>query len=1477
MASHADKEADGASPKDKKDSHEKGESGSEHMANENVDSDHSRERSPSRKSPSDGDGADAEVGETNRPRKAGETSNAVSGKGKAGKLSQVKSSKRKTDHESDSSVKSDKRKTDHESDSSVQDNRQARSRSRRIYASDSGTPSESEHPVHKRRQRKRSRPVSPRSRRSQSRHAHSGSGHKSHKRRRSRTRSPSPYFTSSDESSYDSSSSGSYEAYCPDMDSRVDHWRMSPHCSKYAEKHFANYIEEGSLKDTLATNPKPSHSFLKVEEIDASLEHGLPDKLGASQASVVLNRDKNFCRIQEKVQRVMGPLGRLWQELDKGRKKSSGRKVNLANILQLAEQSVLLLGQTNVAVRYLRRYEVTTAITKNSKEAKTMLKRYEKYLHDTSALFGPKFQSKVDKEKGARSSKGLLSITKKKPSKGFRKGQRGDDRREQQRSRTGGQPFRGRSFRGGQSRGGRRGGNSSRGRGGGKQIPNPTNASRYVCFFFAPTKSHRSERRSSIRRCGSGKRQPHVTFFLDGRRSNPRRHSPAGPRVAGHRHTSHRRPSAVVRSQLDQNHTRSARSGGGAGVSHPVRKHASCSSSCVHPAVLQSGDQSPAGGGEQIAQQRSNCGVTRGRGRVCEPPVPAPEKRQVPASDLQPEEIKRSRAVSALQNGGRTDSKEPLEGKRLVAQGRPQGRILVRPDDTTASAVSEVQMGRKDLPIQVSSVRPSLSSARLHQNHETHCGVVKGAGDANGHLPGRYAADASRSSCSTTGREDTLLPPGTSGICGELAKVCVGTMSDHRVSGNDAQFRLDAVKPAKGQGGQDPPAVSGAGGPTTSLCANTGQVDRSAVIDNAGSVTSPPPLPRAPDAQDQGTDEREVVRDHDNAHPGVLGRVAVVDNASRTVQCQVSSLSRSGPDHRVRCQSDRMGCGSSRTRGEGPLDAGRVGGPDQCPGAESGVVSSEDIRQTTLRDSCSRPGGQQDCHGPHKPDGGHKVQKAGGYHPAALAVLPRPENIVVSGVSARKAEHSSGSSVTIGPGGQRLAARQGGVCAARTPLGTLLMGPLCQQAKYADGQVRELEVRSRCSSDRRAAAAMDGRVVVCLPSILPHSQVSGQSLAGSGRDGVGSSGVAYAAMVPRTLGSVGCTTSTVAGVANFATISTRSTTSAAAARDPAVSGMESFRLRACSEGISEESADLLSKSWRRGTRTAYDSAWQKWAGWCHERDIDPVSAPVARIVDFLTDMFHHGYQYSTLNGYRSAISAFHVDGVSVGQHSLVRRVLTGSFNERPPQPRYKHTWDVNMVLNHLESLGPNESLDDGQLTRKLAMLLALTTAARASDLQALELSHFEDRGDRLVFTIVKLTKTRRPGDKHQEVVLVQYDRRAELDVVQCTRDYILRTCNWRVSEAHHQLLLGSVRPHNPVVPCTIAKWLLKVMESSGVDTTQYKAHSTRSASTSKAKATGLSVAEIMQRANWRSATTFRRYYDKDQESVEAAFAESVLG
>ena len=50
----------------------------------------------------------------------------------------------------------------------------------------------------------------------------------------------------------------------------------------------------------------------------------------------------------------------------------------------------------------------------------------------------------------------------------------------------------------------------------------------------------------------------------------------------------------------------------------------------------------------------------------------------------------------------------------------------------------------------------------------------------------------------------------------------------------------------------------------------------------------------------------------------------------------------------------------------------------------------------------------------------------------------------------------------------------------------------------------------------------------------------------------------------------------------------------------------------------------------------------------------------------------------------------HEDGIPIGQHPLVIR-LKGVYNERPPQPCYSATWDVDMdvVTKHIAAIGPN--------------------------------------------------------------------------------------------------------------------------------------------------------------------------------------------
>lgn len=60
-------------------------------------------------------------------------------------------------------------------------------------------------------------------------------------------------------------------------------------------------------------------------------------------------------------------------------------------------------------------------------------------------------------------------------------------------------------------------------------------------------------------------------------------------------------------------------------------------------------------------------------------------------------------------------------------------------------------------------------------------------------------------------------------------------------------------------------------------------------------------------------------------------------------------------------------------------------------------------------------------------------------------------------------------------------------------------------------------------------------------------------------------------------------------------------------------------------------------------------------------------------------------------------------------------------------------------------------------------------------------------------------------------------------------------------------------------PSTVATWVSKAMDKAGIDTSVYKPHSIRSASSTKAVENGMTISEVKHHANWsHDSNTFER-------------------
>lgn len=104
-----------------------------------------------------------------------------------------------------------------------------------------------------------------------------------------------------------------------------------------------------------------------------------------------------------------------------------------------------------------------------------------------------------------------------------------------------------------------------------------------------------------------------------------------------------------------------------------------------------------------------------------------------------------------------------------------------------------------------------------------------------------------------------------------------------------------------------------------------------------------------------------------------------------------------------------------------------------------------------------------------------------------------------------------------------------------------------------------------------------------------------------------------------------------------------------------------------------------------------------------------------------------------------------VEGLSIGQHPLVTRLLKGVFQTRPPLPRYQGTWDVGLVLHYINSDILDNNTNLKQLSLRTVMLLALTRPSRSADLSNLSLKGYRNTPEGAVFIPTALAKQSRPG------------------------------------------------------------------------------------------------------------------------------------
>ena len=107
------------------------------------------------------------------------------------------------------------------------------------------------------------------------------------------------------------------------------------------------------------------------------------------------------------------------------------------------------------------------------------------------------------------------------------------------------------------------------------------------------------------------------------------------------------------------------------------------------------------------------------------------------------------------------------------------------------------------------------------------------------------------------------------------------------------------------------------------------------------------------------------------------------------------------------------------------------------------------------------------------------------------------------------------------------------------------------------------------------------------------------------------------------------------------------------------------------------------------------------------------------------------------------------------------------------------------------------------------MLMSLARPSRSADLASLHLSNRQFKLEGVVFLPSTLAKQSRQGKALTDYYFASFPDNKQLCPVETLCQYKQMTAPLR--KENSQLFLDIVKPHNPVAPCTIARWLKEVL------------------------------------------------------------------
>lgn len=271
-----------------------------------------------------------------------------------------------------------------------------------------------------------------------------------------------------------------------------------------------------------------------------------------------------------------------------------------------------------------------------------------------------------------------------------------------------------------------------------------------------------------------------------------------------------------------------------------------------------------------------------------------------------------------------------------------------------------------------------------------------------------------------------------------------------------------------------------------------------------------------------------------------------------------------------------------------------------------------------------------------------------------------------------------------------------------------------------------------------------------------------------------------------------------------------------------------------------------------GTRTAYDSDFRDFAGWCAGFDLCPVPAEVATVASYLAHLAAKGLKASTIKRRTAAIRHAHrMKGheapTSTGVVKAVHKGIRNKIGTRVDQKAPATAETIGKLLKRI----PKDTLA-GKRDRAL-LLLGFAAALRRSEIVGLDVEDLVHSPEGVMITI-RRSKTDQEGRGHE----VPVPRGSKLKVPAAIEDWTA-AAQLNSGPLFVRIRKGDRLTGERLTGHAVAEIVKRWAKAAKLDPDQFAGHSLRAGFVTSALEAGADVFKAADQGRWRKLETVREY------------------